>query len=80
MALSSQDVIIAVCVAGGAEKGVQVANTNAKFAPATFPVDPSARVDFESGVTWSQYVQCGYKGAFDVRLHQLIGRSFKRFE
>jgi N-acetylgalactosamine kinase len=63
MALA-QDVVIAV--ATGAPGGpVKVANVNSKYAGATLPSNPAAAVDQSGGVQWHQYVQCGYKGAFD---------------
>ena len=59
-----QDTVIAV--APGTPGGpVRVANTNGKYATATLPTDPAAAVDQSEGVRWFQYVQCGYKGAFD---------------
>lgn len=60
-----QDTVIAVAV--GAPGGpVKVANTDPKYAVATIPSDPAAPVDQADGVQWFQYVQCGYKGAFDT--------------
>ena len=59
-----QDTVIAVAV--GEEGGpVRVANSTAKYPTATIPTDPAAPVDQSEGVRWFQYVQCGYKGAFD---------------
>jgi hypothetical protein len=65
MALGVQDVVIAGAAAGGGESGIQVANTNSKYETASIPLDPKAKVPFDEGVKWYQYVQCGYKGAFD---------------
>jgi N-acetylgalactosamine kinase len=45
---------------------VVVANTNTKYEAGSFPTDPSAEVDRTAGLKWWQYVQCGYKGAFDA--------------
>jgi hypothetical protein len=63
MALQTQDVIIAVAVTGGG--AVRVGNLNAKYGSAELPLSPDAPVDQSKGVQWHQYVQCGYKGAFD---------------
>lgn len=63
MALQTQDVIIAVAVTGGGS--VRVSNVNAKYGSAELPLSPDAPVDQSQGVHWHQYVQCGYKGAFD---------------
>lgn len=67
MALQTQDVVIAVALDdSGTNTGVKVSNVNtAKFSSASIPLDPSAKVPYEEGVKWYQYVQCGYKGAFD---------------
>ena len=59
------DVVIAVGgVAASAE--VRVGNTNAKYPGGAFPADPAAPVDRSGPLQWWQYVQCGYKGAFDA--------------
>jgi hypothetical protein len=64
MALQN-DTVIAVAV--GAEGGpVKVANADPKYPIAEIPADPAAPVDQSQGVKWFQYVQCGYKGAWDV--------------
>ena len=65
MALGTQDVVIAGASVGGIEKGIQVANVDVRHESATIPADPNAKVPFDEGVKWYQYVQCGYKGAFD---------------
>ncbi len=66
MALA-QDVVIAVGAGGAFADGgrVRVANALAKYGAAELPLDPAAAVDQSAGVAWHQYVQCGYKGAFD---------------
>jgi N-acetylgalactosamine kinase len=68
MALETQDVIIAVGkVTDGSFTGVKVANSNSsKFPTAEIPANPLAPVELGSnGPRWYQYVQCGYKGAFE---------------
>ena len=40
-------------------------NLDARYASATIPSSPDAPVDQSAGVAWHQYVQCGYKGAWD---------------
>jgi N-acetylgalactosamine kinase len=66
MALATQDVVIAVSLDdSGTNTAVKLSNIGDKYAPASLPLDPSARVEFETGVKWHQYVQCGYKGAFE---------------
>jgi len=59
------DVVIAVGK-GPVSDTVSVGNANAKYASGEFPADPSADVDRSEGLKWWQYVQCGYKGAFDA--------------
>jgi N-acetylgalactosamine kinase len=73
MALGQQDVVIAVAV--GAPGGpVKVANTSDRHAAAEIPSNPAAPVDTSAGVAWHQYVQCGYRGAFDwAREHGASG-------
>jgi hypothetical protein len=77
MALGTQDVVIAGAVAGDADSGIQIGNTNPKFEKSSIPVDPKAKVPFEEGVKWYQYVQCGYKGAFDFALKKGISAEPK---
>ena len=58
------DTVIAVAL--GPEGGdVKVANSNDKYPLGVIPTDPAAPVDVSGGVKWYQYVQCGYKGAWD---------------
>jgi N-acetylgalactosamine kinase len=60
-----QDTVIAVHV-GQPHGPVRVTNTNSKYGMASLPSNPALPIDQSEGVKWFQYVQCGYKGAFDV--------------
>jgi Galactokinase galactose-binding signature/GHMP kinases N terminal domain/RanBP1 domain len=59
------DVVIAVGSTDASDK-ITVGNANAKYGVGEFPSDPAADVDRSAGLKWWQYVQCGYKGAFDA--------------
>jgi N-acetylgalactosamine kinase len=65
MALQTQDVVIAVALDDSGAGGVKVTNAAPGWDAGELPLDPGARVEFEAGVKWWQYVQCGYKGAFE---------------
>ena len=59
------DVVIAVGTNGLVTGAIQIANTNGKYPRGSFPNDPSVAVDRSGPLQWWQYVQCGFKGAFD---------------
>lgn len=58
-----QDIVFAVAT-DVSTSGVELSNTNDRFADATLPADPSAAIDSADGVKWQHYVQAGYKAAF----------------
>jgi len=58
-----QDIVFAVSSSDDAASGVQLRNTNDKFAAITVPADPAAGMEGDKGA-WHRYFLAGFKAAF----------------